>query len=315
MAGQLAPCAFIRRTGTLARRPLAGQTPGGRLGRALATLVLWSPSCRALSSRAGGLLLSALAALAVQLAWVWLEPATWPSPRQHVADLELHVLPSPEVGFCAAQAARFIFHPPLYLYLVGVTSIPGNFSLLRYAQAVLATLRLLALRLLCLGRPPACAQARPSAWALAAAWAAFLPELHLVGLAFLGRDRVTVPAVVEFERLAAADEGRLLARGARCRRLLRARDPDPRDGALLACRSPPVRLAWRRARRRARPPPSSVSAALVVVPWTGRSATGWRSTPSCPFRRPAPPSTSWQGNARVSRQQVYEEYAPRPPAE
>ena len=89
------------------------------------------------SFRARLLLLFALG-LGVRVAFVALEPATSP-----VADETMwltwgtEVLPSPEVGF-SPERLRFVFHPPLYLYFIGVVqAVFGSLEAVKHAHAQL----------------------------------------------------------------------------------------------------------------------------------------------------------------------------------
>ena len=142
---------------------------------------------------------------AVRLAWVGLEPATSPVADENMwLTWGAAILPSPEVAFSPLKL-RFIFHPPLYLYLVGAASeCLGSFSQLRYAQALLGAT--LARRVGLLGR-------RLSGEAAACSPPPSPPSTRSSS----GSSRTTGPRRVftvllwwGFERLAAADERRLL---------------------------------------------------------------------------------------------------------
>ena len=247
----------------------------------------------------GRLLWLTLAALAARLAWVWLEPATSPVADENMwLTWGAAVLPSPEVGFSPLKL-RFIFHPPLYLYLVGVASeFFGNFSLLRYAQAVLGAT--LALSLGLLGRR----LSGEAAGLVAAAWAAFYPELVWFVSHYWAETVFTVLLWWGFERLAAADADgswrAALAAGAFFGLAILTRET-----VLYFVPLAGLWLAWRREGGARRAAAFVLAAALVVLPWTVRN---WLA-----FDAFVPVSTAgalnlWQGNARISRQQVYEQY-------
>ena len=147
-----------------------------------------------------GLLALTLAGLAVRLLWVALEPATFP-----VADETMWVswgseeLPSPDVAFSPLRL-RFVFHPPLYLYFVGVPfTLFGTLEAVKYAQCLAGALLVPALGLV--GRR---AFGDRAAF-LAAAIAAFYPELIWFASHFWAETVFTVLLWWAMERLLAAD--------------------------------------------------------------------------------------------------------------
>ncbi|HKZ32380.1 MAG TPA: hypothetical protein VJ648_08490, partial [Vicinamibacteria bacterium] len=118
------------------------------------------------------LLLLSLLAFAVRALWVAVEPATSP-----IADETMwltwgtEVLPSPEVAFSPLRL-RFVFHPPLYLYFLGVPfAATGSLVAVQYLQCLVGALLVPALGLL--GRSAFC----EPAGLVAAGLAAFYPEL------------------------------------------------------------------------------------------------------------------------------------------
>ena len=246
------------------------------------------------------LLLLSLLAFAVRALWVALEPATSPIADETMwLTWGIEVLPSPEVAFSPLRL-RFVFHPPLYLYFLGVPfAATGSLAAVQYLQCLVGALLVPALGLL--GRS---AFSEP-AGLVAAGLAAFYPELVWFAAHFWAETLFTVLLWWAIERLVASDtRGSALGRGRRGP-ALRARDPDARDRALLpavrravAGLAPSRRLSPRGARRRS-PRFSSCC--------RGRSATG------VVFDAFVPVSTAgalnlWQGNTRLTRQQVYEEY-------
>lgn len=245
------------------------------------------------------LLLLFLAALAVRLAWVRLEPETGP-----VADESMwltwgaQILPSPEVGFSPLKL-RFIFHPPLYLYLVGAASeLLGGFSSLRYLQAILGAT--LALSLGLVGRR----LSGEATGLVAAALAALYPELVWFVSHYWAETVFTVLLWWGMERLFAADAGRSWP-AAVLAGLLFGLATLTRETVLYFVPLAGAWLAFRRVGGRRRAALFVGTAALVVLPWTVRN---WLA-----FGSFVPVSTAgalnlWQGNARLSRQEVYDQY-------
>jgi hypothetical protein len=246
-----------------------------------------------------GLLALTLGGLAVRLLWVALEPATFP-----VADETMwvswgsQILPSPEVAFSPLRL-RFVFHPPLYLYFVGVPSaLFGTLEAVKYAQCLAGVLLVPALGLA--GRRVFGERA-----ALAAAgMAAFYPELVWFASHFWAETLFTVLLWWAIERLLAAD-GSFSAGAAVASGLLWGLATLTRETVLYFLPFAAFWLAWRRAGGGRRAAMLLCASALVVLPWTVRN---WLV-----FDAFVPVSTSgalnvWQGNTRLSRQQVYEEY-------
>jgi len=246
-----------------------------------------------------GLLVLTLAGLAVRLLWTALEPATAP-----VADETMWVswgsqtLPSPEVRFSPLRLL-FVFHPPLYLYFVGVPfAVFGSLQAVKYAQCLAGALLVPALALV--GR-----RAFGERAGLAAAGiAAFYPELVWFVSHFWAEAVFTVLLWWAMERLLAADDEKgtkaVLASG-----LLWGLAVLTRETVLYFLPFAALWLAWRRTGGAKRAAVLLATAALVVVPWTIRN---WLV-----FDAFVPVSTSgalnlWQGNTRLTREQVYEEY-------
>jgi 4-amino-4-deoxy-L-arabinose transferase-like glycosyltransferase len=246
-----------------------------------------------------GLLALTLAGLAVRLLWVALEPPTFP-----VADETMWVawgsqtLPSPEVAFSPLRL-RFVFHPPLYLYFVGVpVALFDTLEAVKYAQCLVGALLVPALGLL--GRRTF----GERAGLLAAGAAAFYPELVWFASHFWAETVFTVLLWWAMERLVAADE-KGSARAALASGLLWGAAVLTRETVLYFLPVAAIWLAWRRQGGARRAAWLLAAAALVVVPWTVRNGLV--------FDAFVPVSTSgalnlWQGNTRLSRQQVYEEY-------
>jgi 4-amino-4-deoxy-L-arabinose transferase-like glycosyltransferase len=246
-----------------------------------------------------GLLALTLAGLAVRLLWVVLEPATHP-----VADETMwvawgsRILPSPDVAFSPLRL-RFVFHPPLYLYFVGVPStLFGSLEAVKYAQCLAGALLVPALGLL--GRRAFGERAA----LVAAGIAAFYPELVWFASHFWAETVFTVLLWWAMERLLAAD-GEGGGRAALVSGLLWGLAVLTRETVLYFLPLAALWLAWRRAGGARRAAMLLSVAALVVLPWTVRN---WLV-----FDAFVPVSTAgalnlWQGNTRLSRQEVYDEY-------
>jgi 4-amino-4-deoxy-L-arabinose transferase-like glycosyltransferase len=246
-----------------------------------------------------GLLALTLAGLAARLLWVALEPATFP-----VADETMWVswgsetLPSPEVGFSPLRL-RFVFHPPLYLYFVGVPFVLfGTLEAVKYAQCLVGVLLVPALGFA--GRRLFGERAS----LVAAGIGAFYPELVWFASHFWAETIFTVLLWWAMERLLAA-EGEGSTKAALVSGLLWGLAILTRETVLYFLPFAALWLAWRRAGGARRAAMLLAASALVVLPWTVRN---W-----IVFDAFVPVSTSgalnlWQGNTRLSRQQVYEEY-------
>ena len=245
------------------------------------------------------LLLLSLLAFAVRALWVAVEPATSP-----IADETMwltwgtEVLPSPEVAFSPLRL-RFVFHPPLYLYFLGVPfAATGSLVAVQYLQCLVGALLVPALGLL--GRSAFC----EPAGLVAAGLAAFYPELIWFAAHFWAETLFTVLLWWAIERLLASD-----ARGSGWAAvgagLLFGLAILTRETVLYFLPFAALWLAWRRPGGVRRAALVVVASLLVVLPWTVRN---W-----VVFDAFVPVSTAgalnlWQGNTRLTRQQVYEEY-------
>ena len=246
-----------------------------------------------------GLLGLTLAGLAARLLWTALEPATSP-----VADETMWLswatesLPSPAVGFSPLQL-RFIFHPPLYLYFVGLPFAAfGTLLAVQWLQCLAGALLAPALALV--GRR----LSGERAGLVVGGIAAFYPELVWFASHFWAETLFTVLLWWAIERLAASDEeasgGAAAAAG-----ILFGLAVLTRETVLYFLPLAAVWLAWRRPGGLRRAALLLAAAVLVVTPWTLRN---WLV-----FDAFVPVSTAgalnlWQGNARAGRQEVYEEY-------
>ena len=246
-----------------------------------------------------GLLVLTLAGLAARLLWVALEPATFP-----VADETMwlawgtETLPSPEVAFSPLRL-RFIFHPPLYLYFLGVPfAVFGSLEAVKYVQCLASALL-----------PPALGLAGGRAFGekaglVAAGMAAFYPELVWFASHFWAETVFTVLLWWAMERLLAADafgSGSAAAVAG----LLFGLAVLTRETLLYFLPLATLWLAGRRPGGARRAGLLLACALATVVPWTVRNFIV--------FDAFVPVSTAgalnlWQGNTRLTRQEVYEEY-------
>jgi 4-amino-4-deoxy-L-arabinose transferase-like glycosyltransferase len=251
------------------------------------------------SSFRRGLLALTLAGLAVRLLWVALEPPTFP-----VADETMwltwgsQILPSPDVGFSPLRL-RFVFHPPLYLYFVGgLSALFGSLVAVQVAQCLAGALLVTATGL-------AGARAFGERAGLAAAGlAALYPELVWFASHFWAETLFTALLWWAMERLLAADAGGS-TRAAAVSGILFGLAVLTRETVLYFLPVAALWLAWRRAGGARRAAWLLAASILVVAPWTVRN---WLV-----FEAFVPVSTAgalnlWQGNTRLSRQEVYEEY-------
>ena len=247
----------------------------------------------------GRLLALTLAGLLARLLWVALEPETRPVADETMwVSWGTQILPSPEVAFSPLQL-RFIFHPPLYLYFVGLAAaLPGGLAAVKVVQCLASSLLVPALGLA--GRQ----SFGDRASLLAAGIAAFYPELVWFSSHFWAETIFTVLLWWAIERLIAADE-RGSAKAAAASGLLWGLSILTRETVLYFLPIAALWLAWRRAGGMRRAAWLLGVSALVVLPWTLRN---WLV-----FDAFVPVSTAgalnlWQGNTRLSREQVYEEY-------
>ena len=245
------------------------------------------------------LLLLTLLGLAARLAWAVLEPATSPQADETMwLTWGTQVLPSPEVAFSPLRL-RFIFHPPLYLYFLGVPfALTGSLATVKALQCLVGALVVPALGLL--GRRTFGERAGVAAAALAALY----PELVWFASHFWAETLFTVLLWWAVERLAASDAlgSTAAALGAG---VLFGLAVLTRETVLYFVPFAALWLAWRRAGGGRRALAFACATALVVLPWTVRN---WLA-----FDAFVPVSTAgalnlWQGNTRLSREQVYEEY-------
>jgi hypothetical protein len=245
------------------------------------------------------LVLLSLGAFLVRAAFLLLEPATGP-----VADERMwvvwgaDVLPSPEVAFSPLRF-RLIFHPPLYPYFIGAVSHAfGTLEAVKWAQVVLTPLLVPAVGLL--GRRALGDQTG----LLAAAFAAFYPELVWFSTHFWVEGLFIVVLWWALERLVAADEQATVATALVAGALF-GLSILARETALYFLPVAALWLGWKRPNGLVRAGALMLAAVLVVAPWTWRNFIVYEAF--------VPVSTAgalnlWQGNTALSRAEVYEQY-------
>lgn len=252
--------------------------------------------------RARGFVRLTLAGLAARIAFLLLEPAarlvgdehTWTAWGQDVA-----------AAAFSPTATRLIFYPPVYPYFIALPlALFGSFAAVKWCQVLLSALLIPAV-----GRVADAGFGR-RAGTVAAAFAAFYPDLVWYSTHFWSETVFLVLLWWAFERLIAADRDG--DRGAAwLAGLLYGLAILTRETALYFA---PVAALWLAlSRERPGAPRRGAAlllvAALVVVPWTLRNAVVYGAF--------VPVSTAgglnlWQGNARLSREEVYALYAQVP---
>ena len=246
-----------------------------------------------------GLVALTLAGLVVRLLFLVLEPATSP-----VADERMwtawgtEILPSEKIGFSPLRL-RFIFHPPVYPYFVGVLfALFGTLTAVKIAQCVLGALLVPAT-----GRIGQHAFGERAGLA-AAGITAFYPELVWFSVHFWAETVFAVLLWWGFERLFEADTRESLGVTAAAGVLFGVAVLT-RETVLYFLPVAALWLGWRRRGGGRRAAVLLVTSLVVILPWTLRN---W-----IVFQTFVPVSTAgamnlWQGNTHMSRQEVYEEY-------
>ncbi len=249
----------------------------------------------------GVLWLVVLVALLLRVGFLLLEPAVGPVADERTWTDGARQVASARVGLDAFKTHLLIFHPPLYTYFLAVPlRLFGTFEAVKWIQVVVT-----ALLVLVLGRL-GFRVFGSRVGLVAAAIAAVYPELIWFASHFWVENVFVVLLWWAMERLLAADEeGRWLtaaAAGALWGLAILARE----TGLYFI----PFAALWLMARAsqpggRARAAAFTLAALLTVAPWTYRN---WEV-----FHAFVPVSTAgglnlFQGNARLSRQEVYDLY-------
>jgi hypothetical protein len=242
-----------------------------------------------------------LLALGLRLAFVFLEPETYPIGDETVwVTWGAKVLPSPEVAFSpVAPGFRFIFHPPGYLYFIGAFfALFGSLTAVKIAQAVVSALLVPAV-----GRLGMMAFG-PRVGVFAAALCALYPELVWFSAHFWAETLFLTVFWWALERVAVADRDHS-NRTAAAAGLVWGLAILTRETVLYFSPIVVLFLLFKSPRGDRRAAAFLLVMALSVAPWTYRN---WQA-----FGAFVPVSTAgglnlWQGNTTLSRQEVYEQY-------
>ena len=245
------------------------------------------------------LLLLAVAGLAARIAFLLLEPATSPVADERTWIDWARNLASAKVGFSPLRT-KLVFYPPLYHYFIAIgETAMGSLSAVKWVQALIGALLVPAVGLV--GQRAF----GPRAGLFAAAITAFYPELVWFAVHFWSETLFLVLLWWALERLLAADESEgwapVLAAG-----LLWGLAILTRETILYFTPIAALWLGFRRGRTgRLRAAAFLLVALGVVAPWTLRNWAVYRGF--------IPVSTAgglnlFQGNAPLSRQQVYNRY-------
>lgn len=248
-----------------------------------------------------------LVALALRLMFLALEPETRPTGDERTwigwGTQSPAGVASPEVRFSPLRTG-VLFYPPLYPYFIGaVFALGGTLGAVQLAQALVGAL------LVPLLGGVATRVVGPRAGTRVAALVAFYPDLIWFSVHFWSETLFLVLLWWAFEKLLQADQQRSLglavvAGGLWGLAIL------TRETVLYFTPVAALWLAWRgsvegRGPARARGALFLLSALLTVTPWTWRNWIVYDAF--------IPVSTAgglnlWQGNARLTRQEVYDRY-------
>jgi 4-amino-4-deoxy-L-arabinose transferase-like glycosyltransferase len=247
------------------------------------------------------LLLLTLGGLLVRIAFLLLEPATHPIADERTwTNWAIENLVTTKVRFNPLRT-HMIFYPPLYPYFIAVPyELFGGLAAVKWAQVVVSSLLVPAV-----GRVASLAFG-PAAGLLAAAFAAFYPDFVWFSVHFWSETLFMVLLWWAFERFLVADRTRRLSH-ALAAGVLWGLSILVRETALYFTPLAALRLAlgWRREGGVLRAAAFLLAALLTVAPWTLRN---WLV-----FHAFVPVSTAgslnlFQGNARLTRQEVYDLY-------
>jgi len=248
-----------------------------------------------------GLWLVAAGALLVRYAFLLLEPATHPVADERTwVNWAIENLLSQKVGLDPLRT-RMIFYPPLYPYFIALVYLGfGTLTAVKWAQATLAALLVPAIG--AVGARAFGARVGLVAGLVAACY----PELVWFSVHFWSETLFMVFLWWAFEWLLAADDGgglwRALVAG-----LLWGLGILTRETALYFTPLAALWLAWPAAR------PGATRRAAAFVLATTLAVAPWRWRNWMLFHAFVPVSTAgglnlYQGNARLTRQEVYDRY-------
>ena len=247
------------------------------------------------------LLLLFLAGLALRAAFVLFEPPTFPvGDERTYLTWGTQYLPSARVGYSPFRM-HLIFHAPLYpFFIAGLYGLTGGLAAVQWVQVALSALLVPAV-----GRVGARAYGN-RAGLVAAGITAVFPELVWFAAHFWSETLMLFLLWWAFERLLEGDAAGRAAPVALAGALW-GLTVLTRETVLYFAPLAALWLAWRATRPGGRRRAATFLAAVLVTvaPWTWRN---WRV-----FHTFIPVSTSaglnlWQGNAHLTREEVYEEY-------
>ena len=232
----------------------------------------------------------------LRLAFIFLEPQTRPIADETMWLMALNRIP-------AADFSPFsnypIFHPPLYSYfLAAINALFGSLTAIKVIQAIISSLLIPAVFRIALR------VSGPGTALGAASLAAFYPEFVWYSAHFWCETLFLALVWWAIERLIAADQGEI-RRSAVAAGVLFGLAVLTRETLLYLL---PLAALWLAAPKPRRVAPAAallLSALAVVAPWTLRN---WIQ-----FESFIPVSTGgglnlYQGNAPISRNEVYSEY-------
>lgn len=242
-----------------------------------------------------------LCGLALRVGFLLLEPATRPIADERTwTNWAVEDLVTPKVRFDPLRT-KMIFYPPLYPYFIAVPyDLFGGLTAVKWAQAAVSALLVPAV-----GRVGALAFG-PAAGLLAAGFAAFYPDFVWFSVHFWSETLFLVLLWWAFERYFVADRTQLLSHAVAAGFLwglsILVRETVLYFTPLAALR---LALGWQRKGGILRGSVFLLAALVTVAPWTLRN---WLV-----FRAFVPVSTAgslnlFQGNARLTRQEVYDRY-------
>lgn len=244
------------------------------------------------------LLILTAAGLAARVAFLLAEPATSPVADERTWIDWARNLSSAKVGFSPFRT-KLVFYPPLYHYFIAVAETTlGSLAAVRWAQVMIGALLVPAV-----GRAGALVFGEAAGLG-AAAIAAFYPDLVWFSAHYWSETLFLVLLWWALERLLAADAhgrtGVALAAG-----LLWGLAILTRDTILYFTPLAVVWLATGRERAGRRAAVFLLASVVVVAPWTWRNWVVYRGF--------IPVATAgglnlYQGNAPLTRQQVYDTY-------
>jgi 4-amino-4-deoxy-L-arabinose transferase-like glycosyltransferase len=238
-----------------------------------------------------------LLALAVRIGFLLAEPATRPVGDERTWTDWARELSSARVGLSPLKT-HYIFYPPVYAYFLAVPhALTGGFAVAQWAQALVGALLVPAV-----GRVGA-RTFSPRVGLVAAAVAAFYPEIVWFSVHFWSETVFLVVLLWGWERLLAADGPSARWRTAVAAGLLWGLATLTRETVLYFIPLAAAGLAFRRGTPGRRQGAAFALAALVVVaPWTYRN---WVALGAFVPVSTAGGQNLFQGNTTIPRDETY----------